>query len=175
MNMLLPSSSCETTTLTTCRILLHYDNIDSFWFPIFWQNLVKFPQLWISSSSSSSFRQASFRIRLFRSQICSSSLPPLARQRPWQRHVFCFTMITLVHRSDFPYSVRIWSIFLDYESLHLPLACRFLTGVPRRQRQRGRTPDKLWEQYFASLVHHFQWPVPVFFTRPSFYFCSSSL
>ena len=46
MNMLLPSSSCATMTLTTCRILIHYDNIDS----IFLSNLVQLPRLWISSS-----------------------------------------------------------------------------------------------------------------------------
>ena len=31
----------------------------------------------------------------------------------------------MIHRSDFPYSVRIWFSFLNYESLHLPSACRF--------------------------------------------------
>ena len=97
--------------------------------------------------------------------------PPFSRQLPWQLAVFCFTMMTLIHRSDFPNSVRIWSSFLNYESLHLFSACCFLTQVPRRQRQRERTPDKLWEQYFTTLVHHFQWPDLVSFTcRPSLYF-----
>ena len=80
MNMLLSSSSRATTTLTTCRIFLHYDNNDSsFWFSIFCSNLVQLPKLWISSS---------------------------------------------------PFGMSL-----------------LLTRVPWRQRQRGRTPDKLWEQY----------------------------
>ena len=62
-----------------------------------------------------------FGTGLFPSWICSS-LPPPVRQRlrPWQRAVFCFIVILLIHHSDFRYSVRIWSSFLNMNLFIFP-------------------------------------------------------
>lgn len=114
-----------------------------------------------------SFPQAPFEIGPFRSWLYSS-LPPPVRQRPWQRAVFCFVTTILIHHSDFPYS---WSSYLDYESLHLPSACRFL--IPRRQRQRGHPtscgsnilPHTIFGSSFLSTCPRLFWLSPV---RPLF-------
>jgi len=84
----------------------------------------------------------------------------------WQRAVFAwFIMITLIHRSGFLESGPASSFM---KLFHFPLARRFLTRVPRRQRQHGRTSDKLWEKiYYLVLVHHFHRPVPrLFYPSP---------
>ena len=147
VNILLPFSSRATTTLTTCRIC--------------------FTMITLISHILTGFGPASSNVNLFIFSVLISSRPIQNRDLSitnmllpsrdnnfdnalYLLHYDNNDIITLIHCSDSPYSVRIWSRFLTYESLHLPSACHFLTRVPRRQRQSGRITDKLWEQNFAS-------------------------
>ena len=93
-NILLPSPRPATMTLTMCRILFHY-------FVRNWSSLsfLKYESLRLYHPP---FFKTQSEPGFFDHEYVLLSLPPLSRQRPWQRAVFaCFVMITVIRRSDF--------------------------------------------------------------------------
>ena len=112
---LLSSFSRAITTSTTCRILLHSDDIDSsLWYSIFCANLVQLPKLWISSSP-------------FGMSFLITRVPRRQRQRghptSYVSNMFCLIVLYWFHWHHFHPPVLV--SFTCHLSRHpsLPLIC----------------------------------------------------
>ena len=141
MNTLLLPSSRATTTLRTSRILLLLIHSDVPYSAS--TNLVQLLQVWTSSSSSSSSLQGPFATKAFSIMKYAPPLFLLSRDNDLD-NVPCFASFW------FPYSVRIWSSFLNYESLHLPSACLFSSPESHGDNDSVDTRQAMWAICFAS-------------------------